>query len=161
MKMNFYGLKGTGLERILIVLVVFIAVTVVKMQVLPVNPVNDPLQPAAVPVTVIEHSGAAGETAPVLQKYVVTFQLKNYSLLPMARVLVNDEPQKIFNDRYVTVFVRAGDILKIDGTRYNRSIDIEVLDVSKEVIRPAAGSGFRVEGNVVTVGKVCLSEAGK
>ncbi|KUK81119.1 MAG: putative membrane protein [Pelotomaculum thermopropionicum] len=143
-----------GLERILIALVVYTAVTLVIIQVLQIN---DPMRQAAVPVTVPKQYGAAGETVSVLQKHAVTFQLKNYSLLPMARVLVNNEPRGIFDNRYVTVLVGEGDMIKIDGTRYDRAIDIEVLDVSKGVVLPAAGSEFRVEGNVVAVGKVCLN----
>jgi hypothetical protein len=154
MKMFFSGLCGAGLERVLIALVVITAVTVSIVQVLLVN---CPMQQAAVPVTVSEQYGITGKAVPVLQRQVITLQLKNYSLLPMARVLVNDEPQGQFNNRYVTVLVSPGDTIKIDGTRYNRAIDIEVLDVSQEVVFPAAGSKFRVEGNVVSMGKVRLN----
>jgi len=89
---------------------------------------------------------------------VVTLQLKNYSSLPLAGVLVNGEPRGEFRDRYVTVYVREGDLLEVDGVCYNRPLEIEVLDVSKEVIRPSAGTKLRVEGGIGVLGRVCLAD---
>lgn len=94
--------------------------------------------------------------AGLLQEPVVTFQLINYSTLPLARVLVNGEPCGVFNDRYITVFVHEGDLLEVDGSCYNRPLDIEVLDVSKEVLIPAAGDRLRVEGGIICLGRVRL-----
>jgi hypothetical protein len=87
---------------------------------------------------------------------VITFQLKNYSTLPLARVLVNGESRGEFRDRYVTVFVREGDIIEVDGSRYSRPLDIEVLDVSKGVLVPSAGEHLRVEGSITSLGRVRL-----
>lgn len=154
MKIYFHRWSGENLEHVLVVLVAIITVAAVTVQVLLIK---DPLKQTSVPVTSLEpvRPGVKG-LEPVLQRPVVTFQLKNFSLLPLAKVLVNGEPGGEFQDRYVTVFVKEGDILEVDGTRYSRPIDIEVLDASREVIRPAAGARFRVDGNVVTVGQVRL-----
>lgn len=156
MKMPLRGFGGERLERVLIRLVVATAVLVMIAQTLLVN---DPLKQTAMPVASLERAqpylkNAAG----ILQNPVVTLQLKNYSTLPLARVLVNGEPRGEFRERYVTVFVREGDVLEVDGTRYNRSLDIEVLDVSREVILPAAGTRIRVEGSISPLGQVHLSD---
>ncbi|MFA4885687.1 MAG: hypothetical protein WC601_07935 [Desulfotomaculaceae bacterium] len=89
---------------------------------------------------------------------VITLRLNKYSALPLARLLVNGEAGGQFKDRYVTVFVREGDLLEIDGTRYDRPFEVEVLDVSGGVVSPVPGAMVKVQGTVSTVGKVRLSE---
>lgn len=156
MKMPVRKPWGERLERALIRLVVATAVLVVIAQALLAN---DPLRQTAAPVASLERAQPyLKNSAGVLQNPVVTLQLKNFSSLPLARVLVNGEPRGEFRDRYVTVFVREGDVLEVDGTRYNRPIDIEVLDVSKEVILPAPATRIRVEGSVSPLGQVHLSD---
>lgn len=156
MKMPVRTPLGARLERILIRLVVATAVLVMIAQVLLAG---DPPDQAAAPVTSLEQARPYLKNPEgVTQSPVVTLQLKNFSSLPLAKVLVNGEPRGEFRDRYVTVFVREGDLLEVDGTRYNRPLDIEVLDVSKEVIQPAAGTRIRVKGTIGVIGKVHLSD---
>ncbi len=90
-------------------------------------------------------------------KPVVTFKLKGFSSLPLARVLVNGESAGVFSERYVTVFVGEGDTLEIDGTRYNRPFEIEVLDVGRGVAGPQPGLSVKVNGGVCAVGVVRMS----
>ncbi|MFZ5650071.1 MAG: hypothetical protein ACOY4I_04345 [Bacillota bacterium] len=85
---------------------------------------------------------------------VVTFYLKDYSLLPHLKVIVNGEVKGVFNNRYVTVEVHPGDVISLDGTYYNRQVSIEVLDTSKEVTSPRAGSVYRLNGNILSLGRV-------
>jgi hypothetical protein len=144
------------LERVLIRLVVAAAIIVMVAQALLTgNPVKEATAPVAAPD---RQQPYLKNSAGILQSPVVTLQLKNYSTLPLARVLVNGESRGEFRDRYVTVFVREGDVLEVDGTRYNRPLDIEVLDVSREVVLPPAGTRIRVEGNISSLGQVRLSD---
>lgn len=91
-------------------------------------------------------------------KPVVTFKLKGFSALPLARVLVNGESAGVFSERYVTVFVGEGDTLEIDGTRYDRPFEIEVLDVGRGVLSPQPGSSITVDGGVSVIGVVRVSK---
>lgn len=93
-----------------------------------------------------------------LNNPVITLRLNRYSALPLARVLINGESGGQFMDRYVTVFVREGDLLEIDGTRYNRPFEVEVLDVSRGVVLPEPGATIKVQGTVGAIGRVRLSE---
>ncbi len=93
-----------------------------------------------------------------LHKPAVTFRLKGFVSLPRARLLVNGEAAGVFNDRYVTVFVDEGDTLLVDGTRYQRPFEIEVLDVSREVAEPRAGSSVKVNGGLGHIAVVRLSK---
>ncbi|MFZ5647742.1 MAG: hypothetical protein ACOY30_09020 [Bacillota bacterium] len=85
---------------------------------------------------------------------VVTFYLRDYSLLPHLKVLVNGEVKGAFNNRYVTVEVHPGDVISLDGTYYNRPVNIEVMDVSKGVTSPRSGVVYKLNGNILSLGKV-------
>lgn len=148
------GIGRDRLERTLVRLVVVIAVVVMLVQTLRAG---DPLRDSAVPVTSLERTRPSFYTADLLQEPVITLQLKNYSTLPLARVLVNGESRGEFRDRYVTVFVQEGDIIEVDGSRYNRPLEIEVLDVSKEILVPLAGEHLRVEGGITRLDRVRLA----
>ncbi|OPY58911.1 MAG: hypothetical protein A4E55_00517 [Pelotomaculum sp. PtaU1.Bin035] len=94
----------------------------------------------------------------VLHSPLVTLQINNFSSLPLARVLVNGEPRGEFYNRYVTVFVRGGDILEVDGARCNQPFNIEVLNVSEEVGFPVCGMEIKVDRHVGRLGKVQLKD---
>ncbi|MCL6609903.1 MAG: hypothetical protein K6T66_00025 [Peptococcaceae bacterium] len=85
---------------------------------------------------------------------VVTFYLKDYSLMPYLRVVVNGEVAGSFKNRYVTVPVQDGDVIALDGTFYNRPVAVEVLGVSAGVAFPAEGGVITLDGNLVTLGRV-------
>ena len=85
---------------------------------------------------------------------VVTFFLRDYSLMPHLKVLVNGEERGKFQNRYVTVAVTEGDFISIDSTFYSRPASIEVLDVSQGLKNPGKGEVFRLKGNVAAVGIV-------
>lgn len=140
-------------ERVLIRLAFVAAVVVIAAQALLAG--GYPKQ-AAAPVLSPEPVQSSKNSAGILQTPVVTLQLKSYSSLPLAQVLVNGETRGKFHDRYVTVFVQEGDILEVDGTRYNKPFEIEVLDVSRSLASPVTGKKIKVEGNKGLVGKVCL-----
>lgn len=96
----------------------------------------------------------SGETDWASGSQVVTFYLVDYSLMPYIRVLVNGEVKGAFDKRYVTVAVREGDSIAIDGVFYARPVSIEVLDVSSGVKNPRKGSVYRINGNIISLGEV-------
>jgi hypothetical protein len=156
LRASFRNTLDHNLEKGLIGLVVVIAAVVLLTQLFIYNA---SLEQAAAPVASPQAAGPIlKDYAGFLEDSVLTFQLKNFSSLPLARVLVNGEPRGEFRDRYVTVHVREGDVLEVDGTRYKRPLVIEILDVSGEVVTPTAGSIIRVEGNISFLGRVHLTE---
>lgn len=156
MKAPFRSSPVQDLEKGLIRLVVLIAAVLILAQLIIYS---DSMEQAAAPVASLEASRPIlRDTTGLLQDSVITFQLENFSSLPLARVLVNGEPRGEFRDRYVTVYVREGDILEVDGTRYKRPLEIEILDVSDEVVMPAAGTKIRIEGSINFLGRVHLSD---
>lgn len=151
--MPFYRPWAERLERAVIRLAVAMAAMVIIVQVLLSLDLVE--QPAAPVFSQEAAQWGWNNRREVLQAPAVTFRLKSFSVLPLARVLVNGEPMGEFRDRYATVFVQEGDLLEVDGTLYGRPFEVEILDVSKEVIFPATGTSFRVEGGAVCpVGKV-------
>lgn len=97
------------------------------------------------------------ETHWVSGSQVVTFFLRDYSLMPYVRVLVNGEVKGAFDRKYVTVAVREGDSIAIDGTFYARPVSIEVLDASSAVKNPRVGSVYRLNGSMISLGEVKIS----
>ncbi len=67
---------------------------------------------------------------------VMTFELLDYSALGRAQVLVNGLPAADFSTRYTTVKVAPGDAVEIDGTFYDRSFRIKLLDVYPVAVKP-------------------------
>ncbi|MCL6560414.1 MAG: hypothetical protein K6U74_16795, partial [Firmicutes bacterium] len=103
MKMPHKRPWSERLERAFIRLAAAVAALVMIAQVFMSG---DSLNQAAAPVNAPERTQSTLKNpAGLLQGHVVTLQLKNYSSLPLARVLVNGEPRGEFKDRYVTVFV--------------------------------------------------------
>lgn len=143
------------LDIVLIRIVVSVALLVLAAQVFLAG---DPYKQGA--ETVMSREFAVPQKAVSgrdLNKPVVTFKLKEFSSLPLARLLVNGESAGVFSDRYVTVSVVEGDTLEIDGTRYDRPFEIEVLDVSRGVAEPSPGLSVKVNGSVGTIGVVRMS----
>ncbi|MEG3070909.1 MAG: hypothetical protein RQM92_09020 [Candidatus Syntrophopropionicum ammoniitolerans] len=73
-------------------------------------------------------------------------------------MLVSGEVAGVFNGRYVTVSVAEGDVLQVDGTRYERPFKIEVLDVSREVAEPQPGLTITVNESLGNIALVRLSK---
>lgn len=86
----------------------------------------------------------------------ITLYLDNYSALPHLSVLINGKKVSVFSDRYVTIPVQHGDFLEIDGTFYNHSISVKVLNTTEEISLPQVDKELAIESNVVPVGTVKL-----
>ncbi|MDD4766197.1 MAG: hypothetical protein PHF87_01255 [Desulfotomaculaceae bacterium] len=143
------------LDAVLVRMVVVVALLVLAAQVfLAGDPQGQDVVPAMSRDYMTPQQAVAGRD---LNKPVVTFKLKEFTSLPRARLLVNGEAAGVFSDRYVTVFVAEGDTLHIDGTRYERPFEIEVLDVSREVAEPQPGFSTKVKGSLGHIGVVRLS----
>lgn len=87
---------------------------------------------------------------------VVIFALQEYSLLPYAKVIVNGSVKGNFTGRYVTVSVRDGDEIDLDGTYYNLPVHIEVMNVSDGLTNPVAGTVYNLNGGLVSLGAVTV-----
>jgi hypothetical protein len=142
------------LDTVLVRVVVVAAMLVLAAQVFLFG---DPYGQSAAPVISQDYMAPRTNAVRDLSKPVVTFKLKEFTSLPQARLLVNGESAGVFSDRYVTVSVGEGDTLEIDGTRYERTFEIEVLDVSRGVAEPRPGLNIKVDGSVGSIGVVRLS----
>ncbi|MDD4335021.1 MAG: hypothetical protein PHY77_05365 [Desulfotomaculaceae bacterium] len=142
------------LDVILVRIVVAAALLVLAAQVFLAGPYGQNVEPVISHDYMAPQQTAAGRD---LNKPVVTFKLKEFISLPQARLLVNGEAAGVFSDRYVTVSVAEGDTLQVDGTRYERPFEIEVLNVSREVTEPQPGFSIKVNGSLGHIGVVRLS----
>lgn len=92
---------------------------------------------------------------------IITFFLKDYSLMPHLNVVVNGEVKGTFKNRYVSVAVHEGDVLALDSTFYEIPVRIEVLDISGAINHPKKGTVFKLHGNILPIGEVKENESNK
>ncbi len=144
------------LEAVLIRAVIIISLLVLGTQVFLGGDQYGPnVEPAMGDSYLEPQQAAAGRD---LNKPIVTFRLEEFVSLPQARLLVNGEVAGVFNGRYVTVSVAEGDVLQVDGTRYERPFKIEVMDVSCEVAEPQPGLTITVNESLRNIALVRLSK---
>lgn len=148
---------GARLERWLLRVLVLCAVMLVAVQWFAYDPVvrtigkvND------------QYSAGSGFNSEDLD-HLVTFQMLDYTTLPMATVLVNGEKKGNFEHRYVTVSVSHGDVLEIDTKYYKHPVSFKVVETFGDVVWPVKGRVYKVEGTTKRLGTVKIngSSAGK
>jgi len=88
----------------------------------------------------------------------VTLQLENFSSLAKAKVRVNGRDEADFLEKQVSVKVRPGDLLEVDGSFYNRAIRVKVLDTSPIIKSPREGGEYLIRSGVVQLGRVEFKE---
>lgn len=84
----------------------------------------------------------------------ITLSLLQYDRLPQAKVRVNGREVASFTTTNVTVKVKKGDLLEIDGTKLPRTVSFQVISASADVLSPPVGKRFVAGGNIVPLGIV-------
>ncbi|GEM_PF-681547 len=84
----------------------------------------------------------------------VTIRLMNARWAFFAVVLVNGEVVASFRRREVTVAVRDGDLLEIDGATYRRDLVFEVMAASVKVVAPLTGTRLTTKKSIESFGRV-------
>jgi hypothetical protein len=84
----------------------------------------------------------------------VTLELKDYSSLAKANLLVNQKKVADFRQKQITIRILPGDIIEIDGSFYNQPINFEITKISPNIIESSFQKQIRTNSNVVLVGKV-------
>lgn len=87
---------------------------------------------------------------------VLTLSVDQFSSLPRAKVLVNDEERLAFDEREIQVPVMAGDIVEIDCTQYDFPIDFAIKKTSENLAYPEQGKVFTANKSIVMIGKVIV-----
>lgn len=103
--------------------------------------------------------GCSGSTARVMETDSgifanLTIELKDFSSLAKADLLINGEKAADFRNKKVIVKVYPEDILEIDGSFYNLPVDFQVVKVSENILEPALNRTVKTENNVALLGKV-------
>ncbi|MHB8171325.1 MAG: hypothetical protein ACYDG6_07255 [Thermincolia bacterium] len=84
----------------------------------------------------------------------VTLQVENFSSLAKAKVMVNGLKAADFIEKQVSVKVRHGDLLAVDGSFYQQAIKVKVLDTSPVIKRPEEGREFLIRSGITELGRV-------
>lgn len=143
---------GARLERWLLRALVLCAVMLVAVQWF----AYDPVVRTAGRVDDLYRAGSGFDGEDL--DHLVTFQMLDYTTLPMAAVLVNGEIKGSFEQRYVTVPVAHGDVLEIDTHYYRHPVSFKVVETFGDVTWPAKGRVFTVEGTTKKLGTVKIND---
>lgn len=147
------------LEANLLRLMLLAAVVLLVIQLWPVNPVeqilghNAQLEDLMAPQT----NTASEEQEVINQAPYITLELQGVSSLAKATVLVNGTKVGDFANKSVTVRVRPGDILSIDGSFYHRTALVTVVQCSPLVKYPKEGQEIMVNSRLVALSPVQYS----
>lgn len=102
---------------------------------------------------VIAPLGAEQATDPgVVEDYhitgVITLRLVNYFSTTGIKVFVNGVEKANFLNKDITIQVRPGDQIALDGSAFFRAALVQVLNTSPEVVSPKEGSTIELKGDV-------------
>ncbi|MGI6684842.1 MAG: hypothetical protein ACOX47_05030 [Bacillota bacterium] len=84
----------------------------------------------------------------------LTVELKDFSSLSKAKLLVNGEEIADFRNKKITVKVYPDDIISIDGTFYNRPLAFEISEISPNISWPVLHQIIETKSTVEHLGQV-------
>ena len=86
----------------------------------------------------------------------VTLRIENVTCLEKVALLINGREIIDFMGKLVTVKVFPGDVMAVDGSFYDHEIIFSVFSTSENILEPQKNQLFRVNGDIVTIGKIKL-----
>lgn len=93
------------------------------------------------------------------EEHYLVLKIDSGQVDTLVEVLVNGRSVTDFSrEKTVTVFVREGDVVDIDGDLPAREVEVVVSAVSGGVIRPESGRRIVFNGIMETVGQVVATE---
>jgi hypothetical protein len=83
-------------------------------------------------------------------------ELINLDKAPKAFILINGDPKYSFKEKKLKINIKQGDLIEMDGTNYNQTLYVKVIDSSDNVIEPQKTAVIKVNGDIEVIGKVRL-----
>lgn len=84
----------------------------------------------------------------------LTIELKDFSSLSKAKLLINDKETSDFRDKKITIKVYADDVISIDGSFYNRPLEFEISEASPNISDPKLHQVIRTESTIESFNQV-------
>jgi len=84
----------------------------------------------------------------------LTIELKDFSSLSKAKLLINGQETSDFRDKKITVKVYPDDVISIDGSFYNRPLEFKVSEASPNISNPTPNQIIKTNSTVESFGKV-------
>ena len=69
-------------------------------------------------------------------------------------VYINGEKIDSFDDKFMSLKVKNRDIIEISGVNYVDELNINISNVSDNIIDPKVGLNYKINNNIVLIGKV-------
>jgi len=84
----------------------------------------------------------------------MTIELKGFSALAKADLLINGKKIADFRQKRVTVKIYPSDVIEVDGSFYARPLEFEVVNLSANVETPNLHQHVQTNSSTALVGKV-------
>lgn len=84
----------------------------------------------------------------------ITLEMKDYSSLAQAYVIINGEKAADFRSKRVIVKVFSNDVVEVDGSFYQRPLKFSVVDISHHLSKPVLHQTIETQSSVALLGKV-------
>ncbi len=80
----------------------------------------------------------------------MTIELKDYSSLAKAKLLINGQETADFRNKRVTVKIYPEDIISVDGSFYRRPLKFEIVEISSNIKEPSLHQNIETNDNVAS-----------
>lgn len=87
---------------------------------------------------------------------VVTLSVSQFSSLPKAKILINDQERAVFDNREMEIPLMAGDIIEVDCTQYDFPIEFTIKGTTENLAYPEQGKSYTANQSIVMIGKVIV-----
>lgn len=84
----------------------------------------------------------------------LTVEIKDFSSLSKAKLLINNQEVADFRDKKITVKVSPDDIISIDGSFYHQPLEFEISESSSNIFYPALHQVIKTNSTVESLDKV-------
>jgi len=87
---------------------------------------------------------------------VMTLTIQQFSSLPQAKILINDQQWASFDQKEMEIPLMAGDIVEIDCTAYDFPVEFAIKAASENMAWPEPGKTYSANQSIVMIGKVIV-----
>jgi hypothetical protein len=90
------------------------------------------------------------------QKGIIVLKNMNPSYEKIGILLNGESIGSFINDDEIKIYVHDNDLIEIDGTKYNKNLDIKVVAISNNIETPNLGNILTTFQSIEILGKVKL-----
>ena len=150
--LRIFSFNGKKLERILITCFAICVLLLITTQFLMTNP--------NIRVFLTQEENAEGaffeQSEIIYDKGIVSIELVDSASMESAWVLVNGLKVSNFTQKQVSISVKDGDLVEIDGTQVSDNLEVKISSYSSNAILTIDNSNLAINRNIGVLARVKL-----